>query len=107
MIDATYFREQLARDLQAMGNRAVVELRLLGGHVHRVRSVVDVGDGHVTVERFPARGEEGNWEGDAWREQVMGAPAKEIERVIVPFESILDVILTPGRASSGARIGFG
>jgi len=107
MIDARYFREQLARDVQAMGERAVVELRLLGGHVHRVRSVVEVSDGHVTVERFAARGDEGAWEGDSWREQVMGAPAKETERVIVPFESILDVILTRGQAASGSRIGFG
>jgi len=107
MIDARYFREQLARDVQAMGDRAVVELRLLGGHVHRVRSVVDVSDGHVTVERFQTRTEEGSWEGDGWREQVMGAPAKDTERVIVPFESILDVILSPGRAAAGSRIGFG
>ena len=107
MIDAKYFREQLARDVQAMGDRAVVELRLLGGHVHRVRSVVDVSDGHVTVERFSARGDEGAWEGDAWRDQVLGAPAKDTERVIVPFESILDVILSPGRAVAGSRIGFG
>jgi len=107
MIDATYFREQLARDVQAIGASAVVELRLLGGHMHRVRSVVDVSDGHVTVERFAARSDEGAWEGDAWREQVLGGPAKEVERVIVPFESILDVILSPGRAAAGARIGFG
>jgi hypothetical protein len=107
MIDATYFREQLARDVKAMGDRAVVELRLLGGHVHRVRAVVEVSDGHVTVERFQARGDEETWEGDGWREQVLGAPAKEVERVVVAFESILDVILSQGRASSGSRIGFG
>jgi hypothetical protein len=107
VIDASYFKDQLAKDLHAFGGRAVVEVRLLDGRLHRVHKVLTVGDGYVILEAYERRGNEAVWK-DNWLEQVMNAEsAGEVSRAIVSYESILDVIVVAGKAGSQPRIGFG
>lgn len=106
MLDANYFREQLPRDVQAAGQRAIVEIRLRGGPVHRVRAVVAVNDGYVTFERYQQRGEDALWEGEGWKGEVLGGEARATDRVVLPYESVLDVIVMPGATVGGSPIGF-
>jgi hypothetical protein len=107
MIDSTYFKKQLPRDVSAFGDSAVVEVRLLSGHFHRVQNVLDIQDGYVILEAYDLRGKEIAWK-ENWQEQVLhGKVVNEVTRAIVPYESILDVVVLPGRIGSQPRIGFG
>lgn len=107
MLDARYFREQLAHDVASAGDQAVVEVRLLTGQSHRVRAVTAVADGYVTLEHYHRRGEAAIRTAD-WQDEVFGGTSPhEVDRAVVPYESILDVLVTPGRAVPAPRMGFG
>ena|SRR5690349_15306707 len=108
MIDASYFRKQLSRDVAAAGEPAVLEIRLLNGQFHRVHNVLAVEDGYVSLAVYEQRGKEIQWR-ENWQEQVFdGKTASDVSRAVVPYESILDVVVLAGRPVSGqSRIGFG
>jgi hypothetical protein len=102
MFDANYFRTALARDIAATGGAPVVEVLLLSGYVHRIRAVVEVTDGRVTVEAYPMRG-------DLSHERPrFGAADTTLEtvRAVVSYESIAAVVLDPSPAQVKARPGF-
>jgi hypothetical protein len=108
MLDARYFRDQLPDDVTAAGEQPTVELRLLTGQVHRVRAIHVVADGYVILERYRIRSEESGWTSNSAAEQTFGGgAAAETERAVVPFESVLDVVVASGRPSAATRIGFG
>jgi hypothetical protein len=107
MIDAVYFQERLPRDVAAVGNVAVIEVRLLNGQFHRVRNVLSVEEGYVILEAYELRGNEVIGK-ENWQEQVLdGKASSVVSRAIVPYESILDVVVLAGRLGGAARIGFG
>lgn len=107
MIDATYFRDRLIRDVKAVGGVAVLEVRLLNGQFHRVRHVLSVEDGYVILEAYERRGSEVIGK-ENWQEQVLeGKASSVVSRAIVPFESILDVVILSGHVGAAPRIGFG
>jgi hypothetical protein len=107
MIDAEYFRKRLAKDVDATGEVGVVEVRLLSGQFHRVHSVLAVEDGYVILESYEHRGNEIIGK-ENWQEQTFGSDSSnQMSRAVVPYESILDVVVVLGRAGSQARIGFG
>jgi hypothetical protein len=106
MLDAEYFRTQLDQDIAAVGGEAIVELRLLSRQAHRLRAVTRVAEGYVVVEAFQSRAEDGMRRDDS-AEQTFGRKATgEVERATVPFESIVDVVVTPSTRPSASRIGF-
>lgn len=106
MLDARYFRDQLREDVAAMGELPVVEVRLRTGQVHRVKSVRTIENGYVTLDRYKVRGDVPGW-GSKPDEQVFDAGAAgEVELAVVPYESILDVVVTSERRATSARIGF-
>src|SRR5947209_19692473 len=97
MIDATYFRQQLPRDVASAGATAVVEVRLLNGQFHRVQGILGIEEGYVTLQAYEARAADGQWK-DNWQEQVFeGKAANELRRAIVAYESILDVLVLAGK----------
>jgi hypothetical protein len=103
MLDADYFRTVLPRDVEATGGAPVMEILLRNGHVHRVRSVVSVSDGWVTLEVYQMKG-------DLSHERPrFGSGETTLERVraVVPYESISGVVLDPSPAQVKARPGFG
>jgi hypothetical protein len=105
MFDENYFRTTLPRDVEATGGHPVVDIQLVSGHVHRVRSVIDVSTGFVTLETFLAKGDlthERPRFGQAHRD---GADT-DIFRVVVAYESIAAVILDPTQAQARVRPGF-
>ena len=107
MIDAKYFEDQLSLDAAPAGTHAVVEVRVRSGQYHRVHAVVAVHPGYVILERYEPKSEEGLGT-DAWHQQVLNGTGKgPYERAIVPFESILDIVISTGGPGAAARIGFG
>ena len=106
MFDAKYFRTQLPAHAKAAGAEATVEVHILSGRRHRIRSVADVTDGYVVLEvhnrRAEVTGAKMHWEGATGRE---GAP--NTLRVIVSYESITQVVITPSESGATTRIGFG
>jgi hypothetical protein len=105
MLDAEYFRTQMDQDIAAVGGEAIVELRLLSRQSHRLRAVARIAEGYVVVEAFQSRAEDGLRRDDS-AEQAFGRQSVEVERATVPFESIVDVVVTPSKRASTSRIGF-
>ena len=105
MFDQNYFRTTLLRDVEATGGNPVVEIQLLSGHAHRVRSVVEVNAGSVTLETYLAKGDLAHERprfGGAHRDGVEG----DIFRAVIAYESIAAVILDPTHSQVRARPGF-
>lgn len=105
MFDADYFRTTLARDVTAMGGSPLVEIHLSSGQVHRVRSVVEVGTGSVTLEAYHVKGDL------AHDRPVFGATVDDVRkaelfRVVVAYESITAVVVDPSQHVMRARPGF-
>ena len=103
MFDANYFRKILQRDVEAAGGSPIVELLLVGGHVHRVRNVIEVEDGRVTFEAYQMKGDL------AHQRPRFGTVSESAEtfRVVVSCESIVAVVLDPASSTPRARPGFG
>jgi hypothetical protein len=103
MFDASYFQSALARDVEASGGAPVVEILLRNGHVHRVRSIVEAGDGWVTLEVYSVRG-------DLTHERPrFGASESvhELVRTVVAYEAISGIVLDPAPTEIRTRPGFG
>ena len=102
MFDATYFRTALSRDVAAAGGTPVVEVLLTSGHVHRVRSVIEVGDGCVSFACYPVRGDLSHERPRFGSDET----SHELVRVVVAYDSIASVVLDPAPAQVKARTGF-
>ncbi|CAN5913932.1 hypothetical protein BH11GEM2_BH11GEM2_11770 [soil metagenome] len=104
MFDATYFRTTLPEDVQASAGSPVVELQLVSGHSHRVRSVVQIGTGTVTLETYLTKG-------DLAHERprfgvAEGATPGDTFRAVIAYESIAAVVLDASLSHVRARPGF-
>ncbi|MDB4883791.1 MAG: hypothetical protein JWL95_2557 [Gemmatimonadetes bacterium] len=108
MFDANYFSTQLRRDTDAMGGDPIVELSLLNGHTHRIRSVVEVRDGYVVLEAYHLKGDLAHERPRfAVADAASAATSDEsIFRVTAAYESISAVVIDPSQAQVRARPGF-
>jgi hypothetical protein len=104
MFDATYFRKTIQRDVEAAGGSPIVELLLVGGHVHRVRSVVEIEDGRVTFDAYQMKGDLAH---QRPRFGQASAAPDETYRVVVSCESIVAVVFDPSPNAPKSRPGFG
>jgi hypothetical protein len=105
MFDENYFRTSLQRDVEASGGRPVVEIQLLSGHAHRVRSVVEINAGSVTLETYLAKGDLAHERprfGDPHGEGTTG----DVFRAVISYESIAAVIFDPTQTQARVRPGF-
>jgi len=103
MFDANYFRTVLPRDVEAAGGSPIVELLLVGGHVHRVRSVVSVDDARATFEAYQMKGDLAHQRPRFG--QTSEAPY-ETFRVVVSLENIVAVVFDPSPTHPKSRPGF-
>lgn len=106
MFDDSYFRTTLLRDVEAAGGHPIVEVQLLSGHAHRVRSILEVGSGTVTLETYITKGDlahERPHFGDVDSNAVDG---KETYRTVIAYEGIAAIILDPSPAHVRVRPGF-
>ena len=107
MIDSAYFEHRLAKDVATLGDAAVVEVRLRNGQLHRVHKILSIEQGYVVLEAYDLRGNEAIWK-EQWQEQVFEAKGSSaVSRAVVPYESIIDVLILRGQVGSQPRIGFG
>ena len=105
MFDETYFRTTLIRDVEATGGSPVVEIQLMSGHAHRVRSVLDVSAGCVTLETYLAKGDLAH-ERLRFGEATPDAGVRDTFRTVIAYEGIAAVILDPLPSQVRARPGF-
>ncbi|MEP7000773.1 MAG: hypothetical protein ABI969_09855 [bacterium] len=105
MFDENYFNTALLRDVEATGGHPIVEVQLISGHAHRVRSVVDVGSGTVTLETYLTKGDLAH-ERPKFGEPQSGAGPQDTFRAVIAYESIAAVILDPSPSQVRARTGF-
>ena len=106
MIDATYFRTRLAADVRAFEHGPIVEVHLLNGQSHRLRNVLEVQEGYIILEAYRARGE-GEIARRDHMDEVFGVPSdRDIERAIVAYENIVQVLVIPSRPGGAPAIGF-
>jgi len=102
MFDATYFRTLLQRDVEAAGGNPIVELLLVGGHAHRVRSILGVDEGRVTFEAYQMKGDLAH---QRPRFGETSTPHETI-RVVVSCDSIVAVVFDPAPTQPKSRPGF-
>lgn len=105
MFDANYFRTGLPRDVAAAGGQPIVEVQLLGGHAHRVRAVIDVADGYVTLETYQAKGDFAH-ERPRYTEAPATSGDHETYRTVIAYASIAAVTLDPAPVQARTRTGF-
>ena len=107
MFDKSYFESRLEQHIQAAGAEPTVEVHLVNGQGHRVRSILEMADGYLVLETYQRRAEitgtKGRWQG----EKDASARATELHHVIVSYDSISQIVITPTEAAEGPRIGFG
>ena len=104
MFDATYFRTALEADVRSAGHEPIVDIHLLNGHAHRVRSVVEAKDNYVVLETYQPR-----LDGTRGRQQwgVENTDGADVLRAAVSYESVAEIVITPVRETTRPRIGFG
>jgi hypothetical protein len=105
MFDETYFRTKLNRDVEATGGQPIVEIQLSSGHAHRVRAVIEITPGSITLETYLARGDL------AHEKPRFGAPdgdvaARSTFRAVIAYESIAAVIFDPSPVQVRNQPGF-
>ena len=106
MLDSEYFRKGLQDDVDAMGGEAIVELHLTNGRCQRLRSVVAIRQGFVTLEAYRNQGAETSTAG--WHEADRdGQPPHETERTVAGYEAIACVHVTPAPRKGVPKVGFG
>ena len=106
MFDATYFRKGLVAHADAAGAGAIVEIHLVNGQAHRVRSIVEVTDGYVVLEVYQRRPEISGTQ-SPWHGSAPPAPGpNESHHAVVTYESIAGLLITPAEDRTGSRIGF-
>jgi hypothetical protein len=101
-----YFRKGLVTHVDASGPGTTVEVHLVNGHAHRVRSILEVGDGYVVLEVYQRRpemsGMQAHWHGAA----TTAASPNEIHHAVITYESITELVITPAEGKASSRIGF-
>jgi hypothetical protein len=107
VFDATNFRNGLVARADASGAGATVEVHLVNGHAHRVRSIVEVTDGYVVLEVYQRRPEMSGMQ-TYWRGAAPPAAApNETHNAVISYESIAELLITPAEDKASSRIGFG
>lgn len=106
VFDKAYFTSILAGQIKSAGNEPMVEVHLVSGQGHRVRSVVDATEGWVVLETYQRRAEltsrQGRWIGTKEASPANG----ELHHVAISYHTISQVVITPTDAHEGPRIGF-
>jgi hypothetical protein len=106
MFDASYFKTQLAKDVDAAGGSPIVEVLLLNGHSRRVRSVERITDGYVVLEVFHLKGDQALY-GAHWQQSGRaGEPTRETYRSAVSYEAVAEVLIDRAPVSADRKLGF-
>jgi hypothetical protein len=107
VFDAKNFRDALIARASASGAGATVEIHLVNGQAHRVRSIVEVTDGYVVLEVYQRRPEMSGTQTHWYAAAPPAAAPNEIHHAVITYESIADLLITPSEDKASSRIGFG
>lgn len=105
MFDQTYFQTAFLRDVEAAGGHPIVEVQLISGHAHRVRSVVDAASGTVTFETYLTKGDLAH-ERPQFGTGESGGGERDTFRAVIAYEGIAAVVLDPTPSHVRGRPGF-
>jgi hypothetical protein len=106
MFDASFFKSQLAKDVEAAGGSPLVEVLLLSGHSRRVRSVERTTDGYVVLEVFHLKGDQALY-GAHWQQGGReGDATRETYRAAVSYEAIAEVLIDRAPVTADRKLGF-
>ena len=106
MFDASYFKTVFTEQLNATAMKSTVEVHLMNAHTHRVRAVLQAEPGFVVFDAYRQRVDGGR------SDQYWGATAgpddaaAEMVRVIVAYDAIAEIVITPAAETAVPRIGF-
>jgi hypothetical protein len=107
VFDAAYFRTGLPSQLEVAGAEPSVEIHLVNGQAHRVRSLVEAADGYAVLEVYQRRAEisgvKAYWRGSGHPNDAID----EVQRAVVAYESIAQIVITSTKSADIPRIGFG
>jgi hypothetical protein len=106
MFDADFFNTRLRHDTDAMGGDPIVEISLLNGHTHRIRSVVDVTSGYVVFEAYHLKGDLAHQRPRFAEPGATVADDESVFRVSASYESISAVVIDPSVTQVRNRPGF-
>jgi len=106
MFDADFFNTRLRRDADAMGGDPIVEISLLNGHTHRIRSVVDVTSGYVVFEAYHLKGDLAHQRPRFAESGSKASDDEPVFRVTASYESISAVVIDPSVTQVRNRPGF-
>lgn len=106
MFDKSYFKNGLPGHVATAGEGPTVEVHLMNGQGHRVRSVVEANDGYVVLEAYQRRAEITGSKGRWHTGKDTDHNSDEIHQAIVSYDSIAQVVITPTEKAEGPRIGF-
>jgi hypothetical protein len=106
VFDKTYFNTVLEKQIDAAGHEPTVEVHLVSGQGHRVRSIVDAADGYVVLETYQRRAELTSRQG-RWIGTIEKSPGEhELHHAVVSYHTISQIVITPTDVHEGPRIGF-
>ncbi|HEX3159398.1 MAG TPA: hypothetical protein VHQ45_12835 [Gemmatimonadaceae bacterium] len=108
MFAADYFQGQLRRNAESMAGAPVVEIYLVNGHSHRVRSIVEVTPGFVTLDVYQVKGDRSQQQ-PRWDDESVAAQGSALEtmRTSIAYDSITEVRFEPSTVHVRAQAGFG
>ncbi len=105
MFDETYFTSILPQDVVAAGGHPIVEVQLISGHSHRIRSVLDTSSLRVTLETYLAKGDLAH-ERPRFGDTDSGTVPRETFRTVVAYQSIVAIVFDPSESPARVRPGF-
>jgi hypothetical protein len=107
MFDATFFREQLPREVSRKGKEGIdqptVIVRLYSGVAYNVASLGEISGGWVVLEVYPERGTARRHDAE---DRKGGAPQFDLDRVVVAYEHVTVVVVTLERQPRSKASGF-
>lgn len=105
MFTAEYFRTRLQAEAEALGSPYVVEVFLVNGHSHRVRSVRDTPQGYVLLEVYQNRGD-ATKQSMHWDGTTEPNATQETRQVALSYDGIAEVRIDPATPRARTLPGF-
>jgi hypothetical protein len=106
VFDASYFKTVFSEQLNTATAKSTVEVHLTNAHTHRVRAVLAAEPGYVTFDAYRQRVDGGRSDQHWGATSTMDDATVEMVRVIVAYDAIAEIVITPAAETAGPRIGF-
>ena len=106
MIDAAYFQSQFPKHAAQTGKTVRAEIHLNRGAVYEIETVREIEKGYVVLRVHPTEPRELAMDQSWARRMELDEPSVALDRVVIPYESIVCIHLYPVTADSPRSVGF-